>query len=193
MGAIRSWAFFTASLLLTIFIVAAGCKQDEAPPPAAASAPAIEPAPLGEVANVHRFGNIYLAGATNESDIAAIKAAGIERVVNIRLQDEYPFDESVACELAGLDYVALPFNSLESLTDEVFDRGRALLREGRDKPMLLHCGSANRAGVIWLAHRVLDGGLTFDAALAEARQVGLRSNGLIERARQYVEARAAAQ
>jgi hypothetical protein len=35
---------------------------------------------------------------------------------------------------------------------------------------------------------VLDGGLSYEAALAEARQVGLKSPALEERARAYVEA-----
>jgi hypothetical protein len=37
-----------------------------------------------------------------------------------------------------------------------------------------------------LAHRVLDGGLTYEAALAEAKQVGLKLPALEEKAKDYV-------
>jgi hypothetical protein len=42
------------------------------------------------------------------------------------------------------------------------------LRKPGERPLLLHCASANRVGAVWLAHRVLDGGLSYDAALREA-------------------------
>ena len=54
----------------------------------------------------------------------------------------------------------------------------------------MHCASANRTGAVWLAHRIVDGGLEFEAALAEARQVGLRTPAYEDRVREYVEARA---
>lgn len=74
------------------------------------------------------------------------------------------------------------------MTDEVLDRARAELKAA-PRPILMHCASANRVGAVWLPYRVLDGGLSWDDAVAEAKVVGLRSAELEAKARDYVERR----
>ena len=54
---------------------------------------------------------------------------------------------------------------------------------------MLHCGSANRVGAVWMVYRVLDEGVTWEQAHREALEVGLRTDGYVERAKEYVEAR----
>jgi protein tyrosine phosphatase (PTP) superfamily phosphohydrolase (DUF442 family) len=111
-------------------------------------------------------------------------------VINLRhAQEITTFDETAVVGVLGLDYVHLPWNGTEELTDEVFDRCRALLSTA-ERPILLHCASANRVGAVWLPWRVLDGGITWEAALGEAHTIGLRSSGYEELARAYVDARA---
>jgi protein tyrosine phosphatase (PTP) superfamily phosphohydrolase (DUF442 family) len=56
-----------------------------------------------------------------------------------------------------------------------------------ERPLLFHCASANRVGALWLPYRVLDNGITYDAALAEAKQVGLRAPGMETKAKDYIE------
>ena len=51
--------------------------------------------------------------------------------------------------------------------------------------MILHCSSANRVGAVWLAHRVLDGGLKYNEALSEAKTVGLKLPAYEERVKEY--------
>ena len=65
---------------------------------------------------------------------------------------------------------------------------RELLRDTNNQPMMMHCGSANRVGAIWLIYRVLDEGWTYEDALKDAESVGLRSAELTERAKKYIEA-----
>ena len=77
------------------------------------------------------------------------------------------------------------FQGPDQLTDTVLDESLALLRDA-DRPLLMHCASANRTGAVWLAHRVLDGGLSVDQALIEARTVGLRSPAYEARVLEYV-------
>jgi hypothetical protein len=52
--------------------------------------------------------------------------------------------------------------------------------------MLVHCFSAGRVGATWLAHRVLDDGLTVEAAVAEAKTIGLKKEDFIAKATDYV-------
>jgi hypothetical protein len=51
----------------------------------------------------------------------------------------------------------------------------------------MHCHSGNRVGAIWLAWRVLDGGLAWDKALDEAHEVGLKTPAFETRVKDYVE------
>ena len=53
--------------------------------------------------------------------------------------------------------------------------------------MLVHCFSAGRVGATWLAHRVLDDGLTVEAAVAEAKTIGLKKEDFIAKATDYVQ------
>jgi hypothetical protein len=40
--------------------------------------------------------------------------------------------------------------------------------------MFIHCTAAIRVGAFWMIRRVLRDGMTYDAALEEAKKVGLR-------------------
>ena len=97
----------------------------------------------------------------------------------------------VAVERLGMRFQRLDFQGPDSLTDAVFDQTRQTLRdaETRNQAVMLHCGSANRVGAIWLVHRVLDDGLSLEEAEREAREVGLRTEGYLVRAKQYIQAR----
>ena len=63
---------------------------------------------------------------------------------------------------------------------------RELLNDTSRRPMILHCASANRVGAVWLVHRVIDDGLDYDVALAEAKKVGLRSAEYQQAAESYL-------
>ena len=154
---------------------------------ACVSSPTLETRELGGTPNVHALDTVWLAGQPSQSDFGQAKAAGIKTVINLRQAGEFTaFDEEQVVTSLGLQYIALPWRGPNELTDEVFDRTRELLRSV-EQPVLLHCGSANRVGAVWLPWRVLDGGLTFEEALEEAHTVGLRTEAYEAKARDYVE------
>ena len=146
-------------------------------------APPLVDSELGATRNVHRCGSLFLAGQPTADDFATLKERGVALVVTLREGDEAPWEKSAA-ESAGLELVEVPFRAPDTLTDQVFDRVRNLL--ATDKPTLLHCGSANRVGAVWMAHRVLDQGVELEVAVAEAKQVGLRNPGYEQRALHYI-------
>ena len=148
----------------------------------------LETTKLGSTPNVHRVGHVFLAGQPGQDDIAEIKGAGIARVLDLRTVGEVDWDEPSVVSAAGLDYTRLAFRAPDSLTDEIFDTARqAFSAAGPDNGLLCHCGSANRVGAVWLAHRVLDQNVPWDVALAEAKQVGLRNSDYVQLAKEYVE------
>ena len=74
----------------------------------------------------------------------------------------------------------------ETEAEVAITRARTELKQA-PQPLIMHCGSANRVGALWLAKRVLDDGLSTEAALAEADQVGLRNEEMKTRVLEYIE------
>ena len=146
----------------------------------------LEPYECGDIARLHTYDSIFLASQPKPADFEQVAKSGVKTVINIRHDSEITdFDEKEVVTGHGLNYVHLPWNGVDELTDEVFAQTRELLNTA-ERPILLHCGSANRVGGVWIPWRVLDGGLSFEEALAEAEVVGLKNAGYIDRAREYI-------
>ena len=199
----------SSTLVLALFslAVAGGCAREKTAPPSESAAtrtstgapvgrapatPAsgakLEPYACGTVERLHTWNGIFAGSQPAEQDLHHAKENGIKTVLNLRPKSENAgFDEAKVAADLGLDYQNIPFASPAELTDAVFEQARTLLRDESKRPMFVHCHSGNRVGAIWVAFRVLDGGLDWDAALAEAKEVGLKSPTLEQRAKEYVE------
>jgi len=189
-------------LLTTLFLFPAlalsACSRTPAPAPAPAPATAsehkaittekLEPYSCGTIQRLHTFQGIFLASQPAADDLRQAQKGGVKTVINLRPESEIKeFDEPKLVGELGLHYVNIPFAAPAELTDAVFAKARETLFQA-EKPILLHCHSGNRVGAIWLAHRVLDDGLAYDAALAEAKEVGLKAPALEARAKEYIDA-----
>lgn len=144
------------------------------------------PLALGSVQRLHMFRGVYLASQPEPDDFRIARDAGIRTVLDLREKGERTWDEAVLVEKLGMEYHSLPFKAPDTLTDAVFDQARSLLNDRSKRPLLFHCSTANRVGAVWLAHRILDHGLSFEEALAESRQLGLELPAYIDRARTYI-------
>lgn len=146
----------------------------------------LAPDSLGSIGRLHTFGDVYLASQPEPADFEQAKADGVKTVLNLRPAAEQPdFDEHAWVEGLGLTYLNLPIAGAGGLDDEAFARARELLNTA-ERPILVHCASANRVGALWVPWRVLDGGVDLADALAEARTIGLKSQELEAKARDYV-------
>ncbi len=149
----------------------------------------LEPYECGTITRLHTLGGVFLASQPKLEDFAQAKKGGVKTVINLRHASEIKeFDERKVVEGEGLTYVNLPWDGPGELTDDVFDKAREHLKAA-ERPILLHCASANRVGAVWLPHRVLDGGLSWDAALAEVKIVGLKSPDYEAKAKDYIKRR----
>lgn len=151
----------------------------------------IKESSLGQTRNVHTCGNLFLAGQPSTDDIAAIQEKGIKRVITLRENGEVDWDEAGKFKSAGIEFSSIPFRSTESLNDDVFSKVRLLLQDSQDTPTMLHCGSANRVGAVWMVHRVLDQGVELEKAIAEAKTIGLRNPAYQEKAIDFIKRTAA--
>jgi len=184
--------------LLALLALAGGCSSSDpeaAPATEAAKAPespvpvteTVEPYTCGAIPNLHIQGGVMLSGQPTADDLRAAAELGVRTVLDVRTPGELKdFDEPALVGELGMVYRNFGFRSPDQLTDEVFDGVRALLADPAAAPILFHCGSANRVGAVWLAHRVLDEGVELEAAVEQAHAVGLRSAELEARALAYI-------
>jgi uncharacterized protein (TIGR01244 family) len=175
----RALVLFLSTMLATVTLADAPATKP--------SDDALKPAVCGKIARIHRLADVYLASQPTADDLAEAKRLGIKTVLNLRPDAELKgFDERSAVEAAGMAYLHIPIAGPDDLSDETFDTAREQLKKA-ERPLLLHCGTANRVGAIWLPYRVLDDGIAYDAALAEAKQIGLRNPAMEAKAKAYVE------
>ena len=130
---------------------------------------------------------IVTGGQPTAAQLAALKRAGCEVVLNIREPMEpQPYRTPDAVVAAGLEYVNIPV-SHGPLSDETFDRVRRTVRAlAGKKRVLFHCASGNRVGVTLLPFFILDQGMDEEEALAQAMRIGMRHAGLMQEALEYV-------
>lgn len=140
----------------------------------------------GETPRLYRRGKVLIAGQPGAADLELLQGAGVRTVINLRKATETDWDEAAAASELGLDYANLAFMLPTELDDALLDEARRLLSGSGPAPVLLHCGSANRASAVWLAYRVLDEGADYETALAEAEATGLATPAYAEVVRAYI-------
>jgi uncharacterized protein (TIGR01244 family) len=147
-------------------------------------------APAG-VANYTRVdATMACAGATAVEAIPALKKEGFKAIVNLRLASEQGANvdaSRAAAEAAGLKYFHIPFSGAEPSTRAV-DDFLVALKDPANSPVFVHCGSASRAGMMWLVKRVMLDGWSVEKASEEAERAGLKNPKLKAFALEYLKA-----
>lgn len=170
---VKSWAW-TGWLVGVAGLTAAGCSSSTETagpgsggpstgaavlaPGAGGAAATVQTATLGSTKPVFLIDQCYLAGQPQAEDFAAIKAAGVTKVISVRGDGEIDWDARAAAEAAGLEYHQIPVGSPEQLTEDKIAEVCALLKAAKeaDQPVVLHCGVAARASAVWMAFHCLE-------------------------------------
>ena len=126
-------------------------------------------------------------GQPRMEHFARLKQDGVKTVLNLRQPSEHRADEErQAVEAAGLKYVNIPVNYQQPSETSV-DEFLKITDDPVNRPMFIHCTAAIRVGAFWMIRRVLRDGMSVDAALEEARRVGLRDAPHLEEfAKSYI-------
>ena len=149
-------------------------------------------APAAEVQSIRNFMRVTpefcTGGQPRLEHFAGLKAEGVKAVLNLRTPGEHrAAEEQAAVEQAGLKYFNVPVEYSKPSAAEV-DEFLRLTDDPANRPMFIHCTAAIRVGAFWMIRRVLRDGFTPDAALEEARKVGLVPTPHLEQfAREYIE------
>jgi uncharacterized protein (TIGR01244 family) len=123
-------------------------------------------------------------GQPDPDDLASLAQAGVRTILDTREPGERRgFDEAAAVARAGMKYVNVPVGT--TIDDTLFDRVRDVLRR-EERPILVHCATGNRVGLVLIPYLILDEGKSKDEAVALAARMGMRSPQLAHVALRYV-------
>jgi uncharacterized protein (TIGR01244 family) len=112
-------------------------------------------------------------GQPRPEHFAELKKRGVKAVLNLRPPTEHRAEEEkTTVEAAGLKYFNIPVSYREPKDADV-DAFLEITDDPANRPMFVHCTAAIRVGGFWLIRRVLRDGMTWEAALDEARRIGL--------------------
>ena len=139
----------------------------------ACATPASAPSPYLTRAK-HPSDRVWIGGQPTAEDLKAIRATGVQVVVNMRTPKEKGVleNERAIVESLGMRYVELPIAGARGMTFEKANALDTLMAQTKDQQILLHCGSGNRVGGL-LALIAAKNGMSPDDALAEGIAKGL--------------------
>lgn len=164
---------------MVIFIVASGAvlAQQQQPPP--------EYAGIKNFLRVNQ--QICTGGQPTMDDLAKMKVEGVKAIINLRQPAEYNAEEEAAkAKELGLRYFNIPV-ALDDLKDAQAEEFLKITADPQNRPLFIHCASANRVGGFWMIRRALVDGWKMEDAEAEARKIGLRSPVMVAFAHNYIE------
>jgi uncharacterized protein (TIGR01244 family) len=177
-----------SSLVVTALIAVASVGGVSMAAPQGAAAPAAQALP--PIRNFLQVTPEFCTGGQPRVEhYAKLKADGVKSVLNLRTPGEHRAEEEQeAVRKAGLKYFNIPF-VFSAPTDAQADEFLRLTDDPANRPMFIHCTAAVRVGAFWMIRRVLRDGMPLEAALDEARKVGLvNAPHLEEFARKYIAA-----
>ena len=135
--------------------------------------PSAEAAISDKIVNYQRQSpTLATSGALKPGAISALKQGGFKTIIDLRTPKEGVAQEQAEAVASGLQYHNLPVAGAfpDAALREQF---KQLLEDPANYPVLVHCASANRVGMVWAAYQ-LDQGVDFETAAAEGRAIGMK-------------------
>ncbi|HXE75644.1 MAG TPA: protein tyrosine phosphatase family protein [Candidatus Xenobia bacterium] len=141
---------------------------------------------------------VCTGGQPTLEQLAKLKADGVRGILNLRRPTEkqtlvpggepIPYDAAAEEDEArrlGLKYFNIPVDG-EAPTDAQVKEFLKVTADQANRPLFIHCSSANRVGGFWMIRRVLVDGWSVEEAEKEARLIGLRNPKTEAFARDYI-------
>jgi protein tyrosine phosphatase (PTP) superfamily phosphohydrolase (DUF442 family) len=131
-------------------------------------------------------GQFCTGGQPSMEDLQKMKAQGVRSVVNLRLASEYNSEEEAAtARKLDLRYFNIPVDK-NDLKDEEAEQFLKVTSDSQNRPIFIHCASANRVGAFWMIRRVLVDNWKVEDAETEGRKVGMHDEKLRDWALAYI-------
>ncbi|HEY0073654.1 MAG TPA: protein tyrosine phosphatase family protein [Abditibacteriaceae bacterium] len=118
--------------------------------------------------------NLFIAGQPTEEELADIRSTGFRTIINLRESDEEGIvtGEERLVETAGLNYAAIPITP-QTINDVAVQRFIQAVDSDDAPPVVAHCGSGGRAGIMVLLHLAIDYGWSVEQTLSEGEKLGI--------------------
>ncbi|MGE0387291.1 MAG: sulfur transferase domain-containing protein [Gammaproteobacteria bacterium] len=116
---------------------------------------------------------LWASGQPTEAQLRWAATAGVRTVINLCPAGECGWDERATAGSLGLAYVSIPIGGAADLGHAAAQALHDAL-SSCDRPVLLHCGSANRVGALIALKSALIDRAPAEAALEHGRAAGLQ-------------------
>lgn len=127
---------------------------------------------VSTVQNYHRATpQIAISGLIGDGGAPILAAHGFRTVIDMRTANEGTREEKALVEGARMIYINIPM-TVANISQEHLEAFTKAIEQS-PKPILVHCGSGNRAGAIWASY-LISKGTEAEAALDEGRKAGMR-------------------
>lgn len=115
---------------------------------------------------------IATAGELKEGAIPQLARLGFSSIVDLRTPPEGVEEEKTAAQRNSLRYINIPVGK-EPPSSAQIDQFRRWIDEPANRPVIVHCASANRVGTLWAMYRLTEG-ISLEEALMEGRTIGMK-------------------
>lgn len=139
---------------------------------------AAEEVPFGDkvsknITHYHRHTpQIATSGELLPGAVGELKQHGFKSVLDMRTVKEGTKAEESIVREAGIQYYNIPISKDWPAAD-AFVHFRAIVENQENYPILVHCGSGNRVGMMWSAYQ-LEKGVEYEQAMLEGRTIGMK-------------------
>jgi len=132
---------------------------------------------------------IVVGGQPTPADLLGFRDEGFRTIVSLRTDQETgALEERNEAEAAGLFYVQIPVTP-DTLNEERVQSFREAVTDRSLRPMVVHCASGNRVGMMFAILAGLDEGKSIDEAEQAGIEAGLSSDAATKAFRHYVTTR----
>lgn len=114
---------------------------------------------------------IAISGLIGAGGAEALASHGFKTIIDLRTATEGTADEKALIDLNGMSYINVPMTVAGISEEQLAAFTKAM--ETAQAPILIHCGSGNRAGAMWASYQIRKG-VDPEVALAAGRKAGMR-------------------
>ncbi len=123
--------------------------------------------------NSARVGDLLIGGQPLTEALAGLKDDGYRTIVTLRAEGELDWDEQRVVDSLGMRFVSIPMpGPVDLITNDQVEQFDAVMQLGNG-PVVLHCGSGNRAAALWAIWLVEKKGVKPTEAVELAEKAGL--------------------
>ena len=123
----------------------------------------------------HIEATLFSGGQPSQTDLAKLRDAGIETIINLRPSSELNWDEKAVVTELGMVYVSIPIAGAKDISAKSAKQLWTAIEQNSLKPVLVHCASGNRVGALVAVAKSQLHDIDKEAAIAEGKQWGLTS------------------